>query len=82
MGDRTRFSDGSTRWFMSITSSWIAPQFKHRDPWKPDRDPSQGLSRYSRTKRPSQRGQVIVEIRPHALAKGLLRGGCPPGPGS
>ena len=31
-GDRTRFSDGGTRWFVRMTSSWIAPQFTHRDP--------------------------------------------------
>jgi hypothetical protein len=37
------------------------------------------LSRYSRTKRPSHRGQVIVEICPHALAKGLVRNVCKSG---
>jgi len=39
MGGRTRFSDGGKRWFVRMPSSWIAPQFNHRDPWKPDRDP-------------------------------------------
>jgi hypothetical protein len=31
-GARTRFSDGSTRWFVRMTSSWIEPQLTHRAP--------------------------------------------------
>src|SRR5688572_1487808 len=46
------------------------------------RSHSRGLSRYSRSQRPSQRGQVIVETRPHALAEGLVRDVCPPEPQS
>lgn len=68
-------------WFKRMTSSWIAPQCKHRDAWIPVRDPSRGSSRWSRATSPSQRGEVIVET-PHTLADGLGRNGCPPGPGS